>query len=100
PMLDPHGDGAAEQRAHRVRRRGGREVEVVILDAEQVVPYRAADAPRLEAGLFELAGDPEDGVGDGELGREAHDMRNHPHNTEPPLTLRISPVTCRASAEH
>ena len=71
-VLDPHRDGALEELPDLGGRRGGREVEVVVLELEQVVADRAADAPRLVAGLLELLGDFQNLVGDGEAVRELH----------------------------
>src|SRR5213076_172986 len=56
-VLDAHRDGALEELAHLLRRRRGREIEVVVLEPEQVVPDGAADAPGLEAGVLERLGD-------------------------------------------
>src|ERR1051326_5328739 len=52
-VLDPHGNGALEQAPHCVRGGGGREIEVVVLEVQQVVADRAAHAPGLEAGLLQ-----------------------------------------------
>ena len=74
-MLDAHGDGALEELAHLLGRRRGRQVEVVILEPEQIVPDRTPDAPGLVAGVFELLGDLQHLVGDGEAVRKPHELR-------------------------
>src|SRR6267378_1213439 len=71
-MLDSHRHRALEQPAYLAGRRRGRQVEVVILDAQQVVADRAPDAPRLVARAFQLLGDLQDGVGDRQPGGKLH----------------------------
>src|SRR2546427_424275 len=71
-VLDPHGNRALEQAAHLVRRRRGRQIEIVVLETEQVVPDRPAHAPGLVAGVFQLLRYPEDFFRDWEAGRELH----------------------------
>src|SRR6267378_3078375 len=94
-MLDPHWHGALEHFLDfRGRRRRG-EVEIVVLEAQQVVANRPADAPRLEARVLQLPGDLQDLGGDGQLRWE-----RHPQSTDPPFTFRISPVMFRANREH
>ena len=71
-VLDPHRHGALEQPADFLGRRGGGEIEIVVLEAEQGVADRPADAPRLIAGGLEPLRDLEDLVRDGEAIGEVH----------------------------
>ena len=95
PMRDADGHRALEQLLHLGRRGRGREVEVAILEPQEVVANGTADTPRLEPCVFELLGNLQDFGGNRELRRE-----RHPQRTEPPFTLRISPVICLARLEH
>src|SRR3989454_86352 len=88
-VLDPHGDRALEQAAHLVRRRRRREIEIVVLEIEQVVPDRPAHAPRFVARVLELLRDAEDLVRNRETGGELHPT-NGVGSGEGYLTLRTA----------
>src|SRR5206468_11333726 len=75
-VLDPHGDGALEELAYLLGRRRGRQVEVVVLESEQVVPDRAADAPGFVAALLELLRDFKNLVGDREAVWKLHSVQS------------------------
>jgi hypothetical protein len=94
PVLHADRHGTLEQATDLVRRRGGRQIEIVVLEVQEVVADRAAHAPGLEPRLFERPRDAQHLIGDGEPVRELHALRgrSQPHNTLPPLTFTISPV--------
>ena len=71
-VFDPHRHGALEDLLHLGRRRRGGEIEVVILEAEEIVADRTAHAPRFVPRVFQLCGDFQHFIGNGELRGERH----------------------------
>ena len=71
-VLHPDRHGPLEEPLHLLRRGGGGQVEVLLLVAEQGVAHRAADAPRLVAGLLETPRDRDHLVGNGDARRQRH----------------------------
>jgi hypothetical protein len=51
-VLDAHRDRAAEQLLDHVGGCRGAQVEIVVREAEEIVPNRPTDAPGLEAGIL------------------------------------------------
>jgi hypothetical protein len=72
-VFDPHGHRALEQTPDLGRRGRGGEIKVVVFESQEVVAHRAAHAPRLIPGRFELRGDLDDRVGNGQLSGKRHD---------------------------
>src|SRR2546427_768449 len=103
PVLDPHRHRALEQLAHHVGRRRGRQVELGleriearILEAEQRVPDRAADAPGLITRILEPLGDPKNLVRDGETVGKLHRTRKCERGTRNSNARSLAAATLSA----
>lgn len=60
PVLNPDRNGARKQAADLLGKGGGRQVEIMVLEIQQIVPNCAADAPRLVTRRLEFPGDVQD----------------------------------------
>ena len=74
-VLDPDGHGPLEQLLDFGRRRCRREIEVVILDAKEIVADRPTHAPRLEPRILQPPRDFHDFRGDVKLSHRGRSLR-------------------------
>ena len=108
-MLDADWHRAHEEPLHLLRAGTRREIPVVVGVAEQGIPNRAADAPRLEPGALEHLGDLEDFAGRLEQRHVAKSSRiSFTSRPKPSASIRsmraccarrepakIAPISCR-----